>query len=65
MKPPHENFLRTPLSVVQKNKPFDHVLKCPIHRPPHVLHGVTVLDDETIEWLLNTCLEIYRCQQLL
>jgi len=37
----------------------DHVvLKCPIHRPPHELHGLTVLKDETIEWLLNTCPEI-------
>jgi len=37
----------------------DHVvLQRPIHRPPHVLHGLTVLDDETIEWLLNTCPEI-------
>jgi len=25
---------------------------------PHGLHGLTVLDDETIEWLLNTCPEI-------
>jgi len=34
----------------------DHVvLHCPIHRPPHGLHGLTVLDDETIKWLLNTC----------
>jgi len=37
----------------------DHVvLRCPIHRPPPELHGLTVLDDETIEWLLNTCPEI-------
>jgi len=37
----------------------DHVvLQCPIHRPLHGLHGLTVLDDETTEWLLNTCLEI-------
>jgi len=37
----------------------DHVvLQGPIHRPPHGLHGLTVLDDETIEWLLNTCPEI-------
>jgi len=37
----------------------DHVvLQCPIQRPPHGLHGLTVLDDETIEWLLNTCPEI-------
>ena len=28
----------------------DHVvLQCPIHRAPHGLHGLTVLDDETIE----------------
>jgi len=31
------------------------VLQCPIHRPPHGLHGLTVLDDETTKWLLNTC----------
>jgi len=37
----------------------DHVfLPCPIHRPPHGLHGLTILDDETIKWLLNTCPEI-------
>jgi len=36
----------------------DHVvLQCPIRRPPHGLHGLTVLDDETTEWLLNTCPE--------
>jgi len=34
------------------------VLQCPIHRTPYGLHGLTVLDDETIEWLLNTCPEI-------
>jgi len=33
-----------------------HVLQCQIHQPPNGLHGVTVLDDETIEWLINTCL---------
>jgi len=34
----------------------DHVVfHCLIHRPPHGLHGLTVLDDETTEWLLNTC----------
>jgi len=27
------------------------VLQCPIHG----LHGLTVLDDETIDWLLNFC----------
>ena len=41
----------------------DHVvLQCPIHRPPHGLLGLTVLDDETIEWLLNNCPEILRGQ---
>jgi len=37
----------------------DHVvLQCPIHRFPHKLHGVTVLDDETAQWLFNVCPEI-------
>jgi len=38
----------------------DHVvLQCLlIYRPPHGLHGLTVLDDEKTEWLLNTCPEI-------
>jgi len=37
----------------------DHVvLQCPIHRLHHGLHGLTVLDDETVEWLFNTCHEI-------
>jgi len=41
----------------------DHVaFQCPIHRPPHGLHGLTVLDDETIEWLLNICPEILHGQ---
>jgi len=36
----------------------DHiVLECSIHRIPHGLHDLTVLD-ETTEWLLNTCPEI-------
>jgi len=34
------------------------VLQCPIHRSPHGLYGLTVLDDETIDWLLNICPEI-------
>ena len=34
------------------------VLQCPIHRPPHGVHGLTVLDDETTEWLINICPEI-------
>jgi len=41
---------------VAEEQTVDHVvLQCPIHRPPHGLHGLTVLDDETIEWLLNIC----------
>jgi len=34
------------------------VLECPTHRP-HGLPGLTVLDDGTIEWVLNTCPEIW------
>ena len=30
----------------------------PIHQPPYGVHSLAVLDDETIEWLLNTCREI-------
>jgi len=38
---------------------IDHVHpQSPTHRPSHGLHGPTVLDDETIEWLLNSCPEI-------
>jgi len=34
----------------------DHVvLQCQIHQPPRRLQSLTVLDDETIEWLPNTC----------
>ena len=36
------------------------VLQCPIHRPSHGLYSLTVLDDETNEWLLNTCPEMWR-----
>ena len=34
------------------------VLQCPIHQPPHGLHGLTVQDVETTQWMLNTCPEI-------
>ena len=38
----------------------DHVILCyPMHRSPHGLHGLMVLDDEKFEWLINTCPEIY------
>jgi len=47
------------VSVAQKNKPSTMLfLQCPIHRSSHGLHGLTVLGDETIEWLLNICHEI-------
>jgi len=37
----------------------DHVVhQCLIHRPPHELHGLTDIDDETTGCLLNTCSEI-------
>ena len=47
-------------SQVGAEKPMvNHVVfQCPIHRLPHGLHDLTVLDDETSEWLLNTCPEI-------
>jgi len=33
-----------------EDQAMDHVvLWCPIHRPPHQLHGMTFLNDETIE----------------
>jgi len=42
-----------------EERTVDHVVvQCPIHRPLHGLHGLTVLDDETTEWLLNTCPEM-------
>jgi len=42
-----------------EDQTLDHVFfRCPIHRPPHGLHGRTVLNDERIEWLLNTCPDI-------
>ena len=34
------------------------VLQCPIHWPLHQLHGLTVQDVETTQWMLNTCPEI-------
>jgi len=43
------------VSVAQKIKPLTIVaFQSPIHRPP-MEHGLTVLDDETIDWQLNTC----------
>jgi len=35
---------------------IEHVaLDCPILRPPYGVHCLKLLDDEIIEWLLNTC----------
>jgi len=46
-----------------ENQNVDHVvLQCPIHGPPHRLHALMVLDDESIEWLLNICPEMLRGQ---
>jgi len=42
-----------------KEETVDHVvLQCPILQPTYGLHGVTMQDDETIEWMLNTCPQI-------
>ena len=50
-----------PVSVVQKNKPST-VLSSNVQSidlpMDDGLHGLTVLDDKTIEWLLNICPEI-------
>jgi len=45
--------------VAQKNRPLTCCPSRPIHRPPYGVHGLTVLDDETIEWLLSTWPEIW------
>jgi len=38
---------------------IDHVvLHCALHRLSCEAHGLTVLGDETIEWLLNLCPDI-------
>jgi len=36
---------------MQKGKPLTSLSSN--HRPPNGLHALTVLDDETIDWLLN------------
>jgi len=35
-----------------------HIGNSQFNRPHHGLHGLTVLDDETIKWPLNTCPDI-------
>jgi len=38
-----------------EEQPVNHVvLHFPVQRPTHGAQGLTVLDDETIKWLLNT-----------
>jgi len=47
------------LECGEEDQTIEHVVfQCPIHRPPYGLHGLTVLDDEIIDWLLNTCTKI-------
>jgi len=47
------------VSVAQKNKLSTMLSsQCPINRPLHGLQGLTVLNDETIEWLHSTALEL-------
>jgi len=41
---------------VAQNKPSTMLSSNP--SASHGLHGLTVLDDETTEWLLNTCPDI-------
>jgi len=39
----------------------NHVaLRCSVNQPPHGLYRLTVLDDETINWLLNVCQDLVR-----
>ena len=46
-------------NVAQKNRPPTMLsFNLQVHGPPHGMLGMTALDDETIEWLLNTCPEI-------
>jgi len=43
-----------------EDQTVDHVVfQCLIHRHSYGLHGLTVLDDETIDWLCNTCPKIH------
>jgi len=44
-----------PVNVAQK---INRRRRRSSHQSPHGLHDLTLLDDETIEWLLNTCPEI-------
>jgi len=43
----------------EEDQTVNHVLfQCTFHRPPQGLHNLAVLEDETIDWLLNICPEI-------
>ena len=47
-----------PVSVAQKDKQSNRLSSNIQSIDPHGVRGLTVLDDETMEWLLNTCPEI-------
>jgi len=53
--PAYSNGVWAPsVACAAQNTTVDHVvLCCPIHGPPHGVHGLTVLDNKTIKWLLN------------
>jgi len=55
-----DRFLQPDKLCADPESPVDHVVfHYPIYQRPHEAHGLTVLDDETIKCLLNTCPEIY------
>jgi hypothetical protein len=42
-----------------ENQTADHIISsCPIYRAPDGTHGLSVLDDESVTWLLETCPDI-------
>ena len=52
-----------PYECGAEEQTVDHVfLHCSIHTCPYRVHGLMVLDDEMIEWPLNTCHKI-QCGQ--
>ena len=57
----HKWFMASSLACEcgAEDQTVDHVvLHDPNHRTPHGLHGLTVQDDETIDWLRNICPEV-------
>jgi len=53
-----QRFPLRPVSVAQNKPSTMSSSTVQSIDPPHGLHGLTVLDDETTEWLLNTCPDI-------